>query len=625
MDPLDDDLKIPEDGDMAEPTPMELPTSMLSMDEDAVPEEIARLAEGDGEVSDTDEYEVLDDVPAHVQCPQCGTKCNPSDTVCLACGTDIGTGDEGLINKLLKVLPMQAWIGIGAGLAVLLVGYIGWSIYASGADDRLVARGRTDLELNDYNSAIEKFEGALTWDPNNIDARLGLFEAGVLKGNERLIMKNANIVKRAASGRNDDGVDKSKVAATFLLAAEHYFKKDKFSECDRMLKSAESLGSKGTRNLELKGHLAFAKGESGDAKKHYLAAVEAGSEDAKVALNLARIERADGNLAEAEGYIQKAMKASPAEAHVELARISESRDKGDEALDHWKKAVEANPSLHSARLGLANILLRRDEAKAALEHAEQAKSLRSDDIASRLAVADCKFRLKDYDEAVEECDWVLEKDKQNVAAQFFKGAVTLNQGVDQGDKNLIRKGKSMVQRAVGRRKDAASYREAALIFLKIDSEKRTARKLIEDAIKLKGDDIELHKVRILVLEKAGNAKDVMRAINEALKVAPNDRELNVRLADSLWLQEDYDKALEIYKKAIPVSTSTDQKLLYNYALKLFDHASNRDNDLSRDRRRKCIEEALQILEKQLKDRLKSDISDLDQTIQNCKIRLLEFS
>ncbi|MDF1662965.1 MAG: tetratricopeptide repeat protein, partial [Planctomycetota bacterium] len=470
--PIDDMLLPPEDDMMAAPAPMEIPASMLSMEEDAaspVPPPIPEVEEEEEE----------EEVRAP-RCPVCGSDASPEDTVCLACGADIGNsgGAGGALNKLLDKFPMKARIGIGVGLGILLLFWAGYAFWKSRQDSNYVAAAQTKMDLEDFKGALVDFKTALEWNPKNVNAIKGAIDC-TLKANPKASI--STYTRNLAQASRDEDVDKEKIGEICLSLARYYSRQIKSSQDSAPRGNATKYLDMAKRNAgdmkgltELRGHISFRAQDWIQAKTYYEDSDKAGTEDPLVFLNLARILLKDKMVDEAKAYIEKAKTANPAEANVELARIKEKEKDFETALGHWKAAVDAKSDLQPARVGYGRALLRASKYKEALKQVNAAKELLSDlDDNSKKATyalrANTLFRLNKFIDALNQAEELLILDPKSNEGQFVKGAILLKQGLKAKDTNKQKQGKSLLDKAVRRLNNPKDYVGAAEILGQIKS------------------------------------------------------------------------------------------------------------------------------------------------------------
>jgi tetratricopeptide (TPR) repeat protein len=612
----------PTDDIVAAPRPMELPENMLSMEDDDASAPISEDDLPDFDVSDDDAEE-----PEIPRCPVCGNECDVGDSVCLACGAEIDVSGVGALNKILAKFPKKARIGVAAGLGVALLLWVAVAIWRAGRDSSYVAEGNLQLELTNYKEAQKSFAIALEWNPRNLDAISGGVKCA-LKSQQSL---RVFVAKLSGLKRSKEPYDKKKAGAVYFALATHYSNKIKDGKSDPNVSIAQTYAArvntltKGEiKGLsELRGHINFKVGDWIQARNFYQAAIENETGDPLVLLNMARIERKDGNVEKASEYILKAETSNPAEANVELAKIKESQREWRQALVHWKKAVTAKEDLHSARVGYGRALLRDAKVKEGFVQAKEAKKLVSDDPATLALLCEALYRLGRYSPALTTAKELLALDAGNVVGQFYKGAVLLQQGLSGKDSKKMRQGESLITKTVRARKNPVDYVAAARILGQVKGRLNVALQMLTNALKIDKKLAEAHFLNVELLEKTNNLARVKKALEDALVALPQDISLNSKLADIYWGESREIKAIEMLRK-LKRSHPDNVKVVLILANRLYDRAKEeRDEPIPDEDREPLLKEAQKLFE-DVKNRLKSTDPDVPIKIKAVKTQLLPF-
>lgn len=634
--PVDDLMLPPDDDMMAAPAPMELPDSMLSMEEDAG----ASMPPPPVPEMDDEEEEEEEEVPQTPRCPVCGTDCSPEDTVCLACGADIGNsgGAGGAINKLLDKVPPKARIGIGVGVAVLLVFWAGFAIWKSRQDSSYVSAAQTKLDLEDYKGALQDYKTALTWNKNNVDAIEGVIKCSLK------IDPNANIAgftRNLGSAARDEDADKEKIGKIYFILAEYYTRQIKGTDqksqsargnAQKYLDTSKRIsGAALEGDTELRGHINFRARDWIQAKTYYTEAASNNTEDSLVYLNLARIFLKDGDADKAKEYISKAQSTNPAEANVELAKIKEKEKKYEVALGHWKAAVDAKSDLHPARIGYGRALMRASKYPDALKQVDVAMELLSDvsedgKKATYALRANALFRLNKFVDALKQAEELLALDPENKKGQFVKGAILIKQGLKNKDLSTQKQGKSLLDKAVRALNSPKDYVIAAEILGQIKAMQLDALRYTEAALTIESKYAEAHLLRVRLLEEKQNVVLIEKALVEALEALPKNIELSLKLANLYWGKNTDKKqieALDLLRK-LRARNPKSKEVLSTLADKLYDRGrEDREPPLEDQERAPLLKEALKHYTN-LRDTLKSNDSSLRTKIRAVKTQLAFF-
>ncbi len=333
-------------------------------------------------------------------CPRCGSAVQEGDIICVACGTNLLTGqkivDEARLRQRQRTFP-TAWL-VGGGIAVLLVVVIGmlW-IFAVTRDSlsqarRLADDGRTMDAINllqeyvqrvpndapalmelarlqwsiqQYDDAAINFAKVANLEPQNAEAALFAARAAARSGSASprelaaLLEDAAKLEKddaglwytlalaRGAAGNNAGAVEALKRvvelratddSAHLTLGVAHGLNGE--------LEAAETEfltvgpGERKGEALAGLGFLALMKGNNADAPRRLSEAVAAGNlpSAAQVNLALGRMQLEQGQFAEAQASLEGALAADSNNRHARFLHglCLQARNRPQEALQDFE-------------------------------------------------------------------------------------------------------------------------------------------------------------------------------------------------------------------------------------------------------------------------------------------------
>ena len=224
---------------------------------------------------------------------------------------------------------------------------------AAQTSELLAGAAETYLDRNDFNSAIDYFNGALETNPKNVKAKLGLSEALTRKADEtaeKVSAQKAIPIYLEAITNND------KNAAAYAGLGDAYDSTDEKDKALTNYQKAVALNPGLTEIYAPLGILYFQKGEIAQADT-YLSKAPATDKDARYYLGLVRFKQNRND--EAIAALKQTTKDRPAaaEAHYYLGAAYDRLDnRKTEAVDEYKQAVQINPDYLEAwfDLGVAN-------------------------------------------------------------------------------------------------------------------------------------------------------------------------------------------------------------------------------------------------------------------------------
>ncbi len=312
-------------------------------------------------------------------CPRCASAVQPGDIICVACGTNLLTGqkivDEAKLRQRRRTLPAGWLIGIAAAAALVLV-IIGLWYYAATGDPRsrakrLVAQGRP-VEAQ---GVLEEYIARV---PNDAPAILDLAR---LHWNAEDFAKAAQAFSKAAS------LDPSNVeAAEFAARAAARSGKSSPREMADLLLRTVALKPD---DAALWYTLALARGAAGDLPGEIEAlervvALRATDDSAHWSLGVAHALNGNPVLASTE-FLTVASGPRKAEALAGLGFVALLQGNADDAPRRLKEAVDAGPleSAGQAYVALGRMLLAQGAFTDAQVNLEEALAAQPDNRQAR--------------------------------------------------------------------------------------------------------------------------------------------------------------------------------------------------------------------------------------------------
>jgi tetratricopeptide (TPR) repeat protein len=117
-----------------------------------------------------------------------------------------------------------------------------------------------------------------------------------------------------------------------------------------------------------------------------------------------------------------------AEAHMELASLYRSQGLGNEALEHYARAIRAQPDSLEAHFNLANLLMESGQPAAAIEHYQRALAIDPRDVDTLINLGAARLGQGDFEAAITHLQAALEIKPRNAQAHYNLANAWLLQG-----------------------------------------------------------------------------------------------------------------------------------------------------------------------------------------------------
>lgn len=285
-------------------------------------------------------------------------------------------------------------------------------------------RGWRFLQTGDLRTAEREFAGALRMQPQSGPAETGLGYVALARGQVPLALDRFG---RALASRGD-------YAPALVGRAEALLSLDRYAEALESLSAAAAadpsldlasrmqvLRLRVVQDRVATARLALERGDSAEARTNYLAAIEASPESGFLYRELALTERRDGRLDAAIDHFRRAIELDPsdARAHAGLAEALDASGDPDGALKAYEAAwaLEPSPTL-DARI---NELRKRIAARSLppeYQQIERSTTITRGELAALLGV-----RLADWLEAAHPQPRLITDAHEHWAAAFITKAV----------------------------------------------------------------------------------------------------------------------------------------------------------------------------------------------------------
>ncbi|MCZ6770560.1 MAG: tetratricopeptide repeat protein [Proteobacteria bacterium] len=241
------------------------------------------------------------------------------------------------------------------------------------------------------------------------------------------------------------------------------------------------------------------------------------------------------------------------EAHFYLAQIAESRDRHEEAIEHYR-AVENGANFFTAQLRLALVMSSTGAIDEALEYLSNV-IVENDEQGFHLVRAHGEI-LTEYDrldEAMGVYDAALANGAYNTELVYTRAMLAEKMGrIDVLESNL--------RRIIAEEPDNAQALNALGYTLADRTERYDeALELITQALELGPDDFYILDSMGWVLYRLGRLEEAVEFLEKARELR-SDPEVAAHLGEVLWVMGDRDGARDVWDSALR-DTPNDKKLL----------------------------------------------------------------
>jgi len=294
------------------------------------------------------------------------------------------------------------------------------AIEGSGDAQLLAMLGNAYARERDYSLATEFLQRAAAMAPRVADYRLQLAVTRLGTGESG-----------EALGEIESAIEVDpEFASADIMRVLIYLQR---GELDSALAAAREVAQKYPDN-PMPVHLAAvaleARGERAEARKMYERAVEVDPAFTTAALNLARMDREEGNLEAARSRYEAllAKHENHANTLMALARLENEAGRPGAALELMERARAHNPQAFQPRIALAANYLRLGRIEDARAAAAEAVRLDSDHPGARWMLSRAELALGRPAEALESANALVELRPESAAAYFHRARVVERMG-----------------------------------------------------------------------------------------------------------------------------------------------------------------------------------------------------
>ena len=230
-------------------------------------------------------------------------------------------------------------------------------------------------------------------------------------------------------------------------------------------------------------------------------------------------------------------------AHNSLGVVLKRQGRIDEAVAHYREALEIRPTYTPAHNNLGNALARQGRLDEAVSEYGEALRIRPDYVDAYYNLGLALARQERFHEAMEQLDEVLRREPGHVGARVSLGMAFLAQG-------KLDDAESEYRKAIAAAPDSSDAHVKLGDVLSRRGKLDDATREFRQALRLDPRNAEAHFNTGLVLEDRGKIDEAMAKYREAVRLKPDYVEAHHNLGNLLDAVGKREEAVREYREAI---------------------------------------------------------------------------
>ena len=232
-------------------------------------------------------------------------------------------------------------------------------------------------------------------------------------------------------------------------------------------------------------------------------------------------------------------------AHTYLGFVFQELGNSDEAIEHFRRAVEISPGFAGPQSNLAFALEKRGELDEAIEHFRRAVEIGPGFAGLRYNLAFALQKHGDLDEAIKQYHEALRIDPAYASAHYGLGNILFKKGDLDGAIQYYRHAVQIDPAAM----DAYINLGNALA---VRGDLDGAIQHYREAVKIDHASVNAYFNLGNVLARRGGIEEAIQNYREALRTSPTHSEAHFSLANALVRQGRLEEAIEHYQEAVKI-------------------------------------------------------------------------
>jgi superkiller protein 3 len=259
--------------------------------------------------------------------------------------------------------------------------------------------GEYYLNKDNLDESVNWFRESASLDPKNANAKTGLSDALVLKGNQLLNKQNYDIAKLMYEEALKNN---PKNAGAHAGLGEVYSARDDGGKALESYEKALANDAEMTELYAPLGVLYFQKGEIAKSETYLQKALATNPDNAETQFFVGLLRYKQDRNEEAAAAFKRSIELDPTnpDAHYYLGEVYDRLNQGKEAIAAYQKAIQLNPKYSEAWFDLGVAYFNRDQLTEAVDAYKQAIKLKPTYGEAHANLADVYRLTNKWDEAI---------------------------------------------------------------------------------------------------------------------------------------------------------------------------------------------------------------------------------
>jgi len=317
------------------------------------------------------------------------------------------------------------------------------------------------------------------------------------------------------------------------------------------------IGQVGTRErlpvYKTLGYLYTKTNQTKEAISSYLKAAELDNKDVNLFYNLSDLYEKTDQKDKSDEYLGKAvaLKSGDTEGHLELAERLIKRGKYGDAEEHINTILEKDSKSLEALLLKINIQEKKGDKKGQKQTYYKILSFDKDNQTVIYNLAVLEYETGDFSKSLSQFKAYLKLNPTDAVAQAFVFDIYRKQ---KNDKLAFEQAQILIKL----KPQEISYYHYLFEYLDSLGNYRKIIELMEQGLKSSPNNPDLREYLVVAYLKTGKEGLAIAEMEKILKSKPKDLSLLLRLAKLKEKQEDFEGALEAYKKILDISPDHEE-------------------------------------------------------------------
>jgi tetratricopeptide (TPR) repeat protein len=317
------------------------------------------------------------------------------------------------------------------------------------------------------------------------------------------------------------------------------------------------IGQVGTRErlpvYKTLGYLYTKTNQTKEAISSYLKAAELDNKDVNLFYNLSDLYEKTDQKDKSDEYLGKAvaLKSGDTEGHLELAERLIKRGKYGDAEEHINTVLNKDSKSLEALLLKINIQEKKGDKKGQKQTYYKILSFDKDNQTVIYNLAVLEYETGDYSKSLSQFKAYLKLNPTDAVAQAFVFDIYRKQ---KNDKLAF----DQAQILIKLKPQEISYYHYLFEYLDGLGNYKKIIELMEQGLKSSPNNPDLREYLVVAYLKTGKEGLAIAEMEKILKSKPKDLSLLLRLAKLKEKQEDFEGALEAYKKILDISPDHEE-------------------------------------------------------------------